>query len=306
MAERGQTWSDQEIAALLAKWADETIQAQLLGAVLNVVPYRAIADELRRRGYERDYKQRREKIKAMKKTYKEMMDSLRSGVGINSDNNLADIHPHKLSVVRRDSWSFRRQRGSQSSNTIGHLEAWSPAFACSGDSRGASIHSDICIVEHSQFREHTVRINQRTQELESGPNNGVEKPGPSGTISVERPGPWGLAVWSSLPLQGHVQRKGRWQRWKRLKSPTESFLTIFVQFRRPWVHGIGGEDSGVASRTSAKGWQEGSAIHDFNEMFFNVCTPLPIPYCPPTQPLYPFSPVPPPILRNDKEEDDEE
>ena len=103
MAERGQTWSDQEIAALLAKWADETIQAQLLGAVLNVVPYRAIADELRRRGYERDYKQRREKIKAMKKTYKEMMDSLRSGVGINSDNNLADIHPHKLSVVRRDS-----------------------------------------------------------------------------------------------------------------------------------------------------------------------------------------------------------
>ena len=208
-------------------------------------------------------------------------------------------------MVRRDSWSFGRQSGSQSSNTIGHLEAWSPAFACSGDSRGASIHSDICIVEYSQFREHTVRINQRTQELESGPNNGVEEPGPSGTISVERPGPWGLAVWSSLPLQGHVQRKGRWQRWKRLKSPTESFLTIFVQFRRPWVHGIG-EESGVASKTSAKGWQEGSAIHDFNEMFFNVCTPLPIPYCPPTQPLYPFSPVPPPILRNDKEEDDEE
>lgn len=38
MAERGQTWSDQEIIALLVKWADETNQAQLLGVVCNVVP----------------------------------------------------------------------------------------------------------------------------------------------------------------------------------------------------------------------------------------------------------------------------
>ena len=48
MGERGRTWSDQEIAALMAKWADETIQAQLLRAARNVVPHRAIADELRR------------------------------------------------------------------------------------------------------------------------------------------------------------------------------------------------------------------------------------------------------------------
>ena len=36
MGERGRTWSDQEIAALMAKWADETIQAQLLRAARNV------------------------------------------------------------------------------------------------------------------------------------------------------------------------------------------------------------------------------------------------------------------------------
>ena len=48
MAERGRTWSDQEVAALMAKWADETIQAQLFGEACNVVPYRANADELRR------------------------------------------------------------------------------------------------------------------------------------------------------------------------------------------------------------------------------------------------------------------
>jgi len=124
MLERRQTWSDQEIAALLAKWTDETIQVQLLGEVRNIVPYRAIANELRRQGYERDYKQCHEKIKAMKKTYKETMDSLRwSDIGVDSDNNLEDIHPRKHSVVCRDSRSFGRQSGSQSPNTIEHLEA---------------------------------------------------------------------------------------------------------------------------------------------------------------------------------------
>ena len=48
MVECKRTWSDQEIAALMAQWADETIQMQLLGAARNVVPYRAIADELGR------------------------------------------------------------------------------------------------------------------------------------------------------------------------------------------------------------------------------------------------------------------
>ena len=67
MAERGRTWSEPEIAALLAKWAEAGIQRQLLGAVRNVHPYREIANELRRQGYERDYKQCREKIKALKK-----------------------------------------------------------------------------------------------------------------------------------------------------------------------------------------------------------------------------------------------
>lgn len=81
------------MAALLVKWADETIQAQLLGAVRNVVPYWAIADVLCRQGYERDYKQCREKVKALTKIYKGTMDSLRrSSVGVDSDDDLEDIH----------------------------------------------------------------------------------------------------------------------------------------------------------------------------------------------------------------------
>ena len=74
MAERGRTWSEPEIAALLAKLAEAGIQRQLLGAVRNVHPYREIANELHRQGYERDYKQCREKLKALKKQYKEAVD----------------------------------------------------------------------------------------------------------------------------------------------------------------------------------------------------------------------------------------
>ena len=71
MAERGRIWSDDEISALLAAWSEDSIQSQLLGSVRNVVPYRAISEELRRQGFVRDFKQCREKIKQLKKKYKE-------------------------------------------------------------------------------------------------------------------------------------------------------------------------------------------------------------------------------------------
>ena len=93
MAERGRTWSNRETAVLLAKWSDKTIQRQLRGAVRNVVPFRVIADELRRQGFELNFKQCREKIKVVKKHYKETVDSLRrSGVGVESEDDLEDVH----------------------------------------------------------------------------------------------------------------------------------------------------------------------------------------------------------------------
>ena len=93
MAECRRTWSDREIAVLLAKWSDETIQRHLRGAIRNVVPFRAIADELRSQGFEREFKQCREKIKALKKHYKVTVDSLRqSGVGVGSENDLEYVH----------------------------------------------------------------------------------------------------------------------------------------------------------------------------------------------------------------------
>ena len=89
MAERGRTWTDKEIKALLDIWGEESIQRELLGAVRNVVPYRRIAEALRIKGYIRTFQQCREKIKALKKKYKETRDRLRaSGVGVDSDDEL--------------------------------------------------------------------------------------------------------------------------------------------------------------------------------------------------------------------------
>ena len=90
-AERGRVWSDEEIAVLLSAWGEEAIQRQLLGAVCKTIPYKAIAEELRKKGYERDFKQCREKIKVLKKKYKEAIDKLRaSGVGVDSDDDLEE------------------------------------------------------------------------------------------------------------------------------------------------------------------------------------------------------------------------
>lgn len=87
MVESGHTWSECETAGLLAKWAYAGIQRQLLGAVRNVHPFREIEDELRRQGFDQNYKQCCEKIKALKE-YKETIDSLScSSIRVDSDDD---------------------------------------------------------------------------------------------------------------------------------------------------------------------------------------------------------------------------
>ena len=72
-------------------WGEELIQRQLLGAVRNVVPFRLIASALKNKGYNRTYQQCREKIKALKKRYKDAVDRLRaSGVGVDFNDDLED------------------------------------------------------------------------------------------------------------------------------------------------------------------------------------------------------------------------
>ena len=59
---------------------------QLHGMMRNEVPYRKIVKELEKAGYKRTFAQCREKIKALKKKHKKVVDRLRkSGVGTESD-----------------------------------------------------------------------------------------------------------------------------------------------------------------------------------------------------------------------------
>ena len=62
----------------------------------NNVTFKAIASALEEKGYERTYQQCREKLKALKKKYKEAVDRLRtSGVGVESDD---DLSQHEIYV----------------------------------------------------------------------------------------------------------------------------------------------------------------------------------------------------------------
>ena len=89
MAEHGHTWSDREIALLLQVWSERSIQAQLLGAVQKEVPYWKIVEKLRKAGFDRTYKQCRDKVKALKKCYKDVVDRLwRSGAGVEFDEEI--------------------------------------------------------------------------------------------------------------------------------------------------------------------------------------------------------------------------
>ena len=77
MATRGQNWTDEEVLDLLDIWSDETIQAELEGAYRNEHIYKRIVSELADRGFQRDVQQCRDKLKALKKNYKEVVDKQR-------------------------------------------------------------------------------------------------------------------------------------------------------------------------------------------------------------------------------------
>ena len=59
-------WRDDKVAKLLEVRSEEGIQAQLLGAVKNEVPFRNSAEVLQKAGYKRTYAQCLDKIKAQK------------------------------------------------------------------------------------------------------------------------------------------------------------------------------------------------------------------------------------------------
>ena len=65
MAERGRTWSEDEIRGLIAAWSGEEIQRELSDAYRNEAVYKKIVNELSKAGYSRSSKQCRDKIKQL-------------------------------------------------------------------------------------------------------------------------------------------------------------------------------------------------------------------------------------------------
>lgn len=70
----GNSWTDEETFGLLDAWGDETIQSLLEGCKRNKHVYERIAHELEENGFERTWSQCRDKIKKLKKEYKNIKD----------------------------------------------------------------------------------------------------------------------------------------------------------------------------------------------------------------------------------------
>ena len=91
MATRGKTWTNDEVQVMLGIWGEASVQRQLKGAVRNAHVFDKIVKELDSKDFKRDEKQCREKLKQLKKKYKEVTDDLRrSGAGVDSDDEFEE------------------------------------------------------------------------------------------------------------------------------------------------------------------------------------------------------------------------
>ena len=77
MADRGRVWSDDEVQCLLALWSDVAIQHELLGTYRKAPVWRKLAEELKKRNFDRTPTQVDTKIRPLKKQYKDEIDKLR-------------------------------------------------------------------------------------------------------------------------------------------------------------------------------------------------------------------------------------
>ena len=71
---RGQTWGHEEILALIRIWSDQAIQDRLDGATQTSDVYKRIAQALAEAGYERSWKQCKDKLKNLRQFYKDLKD----------------------------------------------------------------------------------------------------------------------------------------------------------------------------------------------------------------------------------------
>ena len=71
---RGQTWTHEEILALIRIWSDSAIQSRLDGASRTADIWRDVAERLRTAGFHRTSKQCNDKMKNLRQYYKDLKD----------------------------------------------------------------------------------------------------------------------------------------------------------------------------------------------------------------------------------------
>ena len=76
MAKRGEVWTVEETRALIGAWGDRKIQEKIDGNHRNASIYSSISEELKKLGFDRDWKQCRTKAKHLKNEYKKYNDGL--------------------------------------------------------------------------------------------------------------------------------------------------------------------------------------------------------------------------------------
>lgn len=82
MSKRGETWSDEEVLALISIWSQEEILKMLEKCHKNADIYGKMSAKMEALGFHRDYNQCRTKVKHLKSTYKKHKDALaHSGAG---------------------------------------------------------------------------------------------------------------------------------------------------------------------------------------------------------------------------------
>ena len=116
---RGSSWSDSEVKALIAIWGENKIQEELDGAVRNQAIFDGIAKKMRQKGYDRDWKQCRNKIKNLKKEYRQVKDNnTQTGRGRKTCKNYKELdnilghRPASVPAVLLDTWTTTNISGA--------------------------------------------------------------------------------------------------------------------------------------------------------------------------------------------------
>ena len=236
MAARGRTWNDDEVQALLAIWADASIQRQLLGAVRNSAVYSKISQELARKGHERDAKQCREKLKQLRKKYKEVVDSLRrSGAGVDSEDEFEEGGSFISFKWFSEIHSVMGGRASVSPPAL--LDSSAATFRGAEEQSSTSTSRTATPVLHEEppeaasQAERTIHEDQVAEEqspatVEQPPLSSSEQPRPSdGPDSSEQPGPSGLTSSEEGPPRNKRRKPNKQER---AEKSMQKMLDLFV------------------------------------------------------------------------------